>query len=91
MSDVHTSQSEANTGPVNPGPKNPGPLKQGHHGSTPAAWTTVVIITIAFFVGTLAVVIGNWPMFWVGAALVVVGAVVGKIMQKAGLGTIPKR
>ncbi|CAB4863624.1 unannotated protein [freshwater metagenome] len=86
MSDVHTSQAAANTGPV-----NPVPLKQGHHGSTPAAWTTVVIITIAFFVGTLAVVIGNWPMFWVGAALVVVGAVVGKIMQKAGLGTIPKR
>mgnify|MGYP007062766535 FL=1 len=81
MSDVHTNQAAA----------NPGPTKQGHHGSTPAAWTTVAIITIAFFVGTLAVIIGNWQMFWVGAALVVVGAVVGKIMQKAGLGTIPKR
>lgn len=80
MSEGHTNQAAA----------NPGPTKQGHHGSTPAAWTTVVIITIAFFVGTLAVIIGNWPMFWVGAALVVVGAVVGKIMQKAGLGTIPK-
>ena len=81
MSEGHTNQAAA----------NPGPIKQGHHGSTPAAWTTVVIITIAFFVGTLAVILGNWPMFWVGAALVVVGAVVGKIMQKAGLGTIPKR
>lgn len=85
MSEGHTNQAAANPGPI-----NPGPIKQGHHGSTPAAWTTVVIITIAFFVGTLAVIIGNWPMFWVGAALVVVGAVVGKIMQKAGLGTIPK-
>ena len=81
MSEGHTNQAAA----------NPGLKKQGHHGSTPAAWTTVVIITIAFFVGTLAVILGNWPMFWVGAALVVVGAVVGKIMQKAGLGTIPKR
>ena len=91
MSEGHTNQAAANPGPINPGSKNPGPIKQGHHGSTPAAWTTVVIITIAFFVGTLAVIIGNWPMFWVGVALVVVGAVVGKIMQKAGLGTIPKR
>ncbi len=56
------------------------------HGSTPAAWTAVVIITIAFAVGTLAVVLGNWPMFWVGVGLVVLGAVVGKVMQAAGLG-----
>ena len=44
------------------------------------------IITLAFVIGTLAVVLGNWPMFWAGAALVVVGAVVGKIMQRMGLG-----
>jgi len=60
------------------------------HGSTPAAWTTVVIITIAFIIGTLAIVLGNWPMSWVGVGLVVVGAVVGKIMQSMGLGKKPK-
>lgn len=59
------------------------------HGSTPAAWTAVAIITIAFIVGTLAVVLGNWPMFWVGVGLVVLGAVVGKIMQAMGLGKRP--
>ena len=56
------------------------------HGSTPAAWTTVVIITIAFILGTLAIMIGNWPLFWGSAALVVVGGIVGLIMSKAGLG-----
>ncbi|HEV8024355.1 MAG TPA: HGxxPAAW family protein [Candidatus Nanopelagicales bacterium] len=56
------------------------------HGSTPAAWAAVVIVTIAFAVGTLAVVLGNWPMFWVGVGLVVVGGVVGKVMQAMGLG-----
>ena len=56
------------------------------HGSSPAAWTLVVIITIAFAVGTLALVLGNWPMFWVGVALVPVGALVGWIMKRAGLG-----
>lgn len=56
------------------------------HGSTPAAWTAVVIITIAFIVGTLAVVLGNWPMFWVGVGLVVVGGIAGKVMAMMGMG-----
>ncbi len=46
----------------------------------------MAIIVIAFIVGTLAIVLGNWPMFWVGVALVVVGAVVGKVMAMMGLG-----
>ena len=56
------------------------------HGSTPAAWTAVTIITIAFAVGTLAIVLANWTMFWVGVALLIVGAVVGRVMQAMGLG-----
>jgi small neutral amino acid transporter SnatA (MarC family) len=57
------------------------------HGSTPAAWTTVVIITLAFTVGTLAVILANWPLFWIGGVgLVVIGAVVGKAMAMMGLG-----
>lgn len=56
------------------------------HGSTPAAWTAVVIITLAFVVGTVAIILANWTWFWVGVGLVVVGAVVGKVMQSMGLG-----
>jgi fatty acid desaturase len=56
------------------------------HGSTPAAWTAVTIITLAFAVGTFAVVIANWPLFWVGVGLVVVGALVGRVMQAMGMG-----
>ena len=56
------------------------------HGSTPAAWTAVVIITLAFVLGTLAVIWGNWVLFWVSAGLVVVGGVVGKVMAMMGLG-----
>ena len=56
------------------------------HGSTPAAWTTVAIIVIAFIVGTLAIILGNWPMFWVGVILVPIGAVVGKVMAMMGMG-----
>ncbi len=56
------------------------------HGSTPAAWTAVIIITLAFALGTLALILGNWPMFWGSAVLVIVGGLVGWVMSKAGLG-----
>lgn len=56
------------------------------HGSTPAAWTAVAIITLAFVLGTLAVVLGNWPLFWVSAGLVVVGGIVGKVLASMGYG-----
>jgi uncharacterized membrane protein YoaK (UPF0700 family) len=56
------------------------------HGSTPAAWTTVFIIVLAFVVATLALVLGNWPLFWVGVAMVFLGGVVGKVMAMMGLG-----
>lgn len=59
------------------------------HGHTPAAWTTVTIVFAAFVVGAIAVVIGNWPLFWIGGVgLLVVGGIVGKVMQMMGLGQI---
>lgn len=61
-------------------------MSSDEHGSSPAAWTAVIIITIAFAVGTLAIILGNWPMFWVGVALVLVGGVAGKVLQRMGLG-----
>ncbi len=58
-----------------------------HHGSTPAAWTAVVISLIGFTVGGIAMVIGpNWPAFWVGCGIVVAAPLVGMIMAGAGLG-----
>jgi len=56
------------------------------HGSTPAAWTVVVLTTIAFILGTLGVMLANWVMFWVAVGVLVLGAVLGKVMAMAGLG-----
>ena len=56
------------------------------HGSTPAAWTAVVIIVLAFTLGTLALIIGSWPLFWVSVGLVVVGGIAGKVLAMMGLG-----
>lgn len=60
------------------------------HGQTPAAWTAVAIIILAFVLGTLAVIIGNWPMFWIaGVGLAIVGGIVGRVMSMMGLGMEP--
>ncbi len=68
-------------------------MSQEHdnHGQTPAAWTAVIIIMIAFLLGTIAVVIGNWVLFWIGGvALAVVGGITGKVMSMMGMGAAPK-
>lgn len=62
--------------------------KRSHHGNTPAAWVTVTLVFIAFAVSGTAVWVSNAVMFWVGVAIAIVGAIVGKVMQMAGLGQI---
>ena len=62
------------------------PEKHVHHGRTPAAWAGTSIAMIAFLVGGIAVVIQNWPLFWVCAGLVVVSLIVTKVLQSMGHG-----
>ena len=56
------------------------------HGHSPAAWTAVTIILIAFAIGTLAFWFDQPLIVWASAGLVVVGLVVGALMAKAGYG-----
>ncbi|MFW6090661.1 MAG: HGxxPAAW family protein [Actinomycetota bacterium] len=61
------------------------------HGHTPAAWTAVLITLAGFFIGALAVALLNWPLFWFGGvAVVVLGPIVGKVMQMMGMGKEPE-
>lgn len=78
------------TGAASRAALEPGEAHHDNHGQTPAAWTAVIIITIAFAVGTIGLMVGSWITFWVGAGLVVVGALVGKVMQMMGLGATPR-
>jgi hypothetical protein len=56
------------------------------HGQTPAAWTAVTIMMIGFIVGSIAVVQLNWVLLGISAAVIALGAVVGKVMQMMGMG-----
>ncbi|GAA3645625.1 HGxxPAAW family protein [Microbacterium marinilacus] len=56
------------------------------HGHSPAAWTTVIIMLVAISVGTVALFVDSWPVFWVAVGILVLGPIVGWVMSKAGYG-----
>lgn len=59
-----------------------------HHGRTPAAWTSVVIGTIGFLIGAIALMLDpiSMPMFWVGLALAVVMFPLWALLNRLGYG-----
>jgi hypothetical protein len=62
------------------------PTKHVHHGRTPAAWAGSTIALVAIIVGGIALILWNWPMFWVGVALLVASLIVTKVLQATGRG-----
>lgn len=56
------------------------------HGHSPAAWTAVTIMLIAFAIGTVAFFLDVQWLVWASAALLVVGMLVGWGLAKAGYG-----
>ena len=48
-----------------------------YHGRR-VSWVAVTVIIAGFIIGGIALPIGpNWVLFWIGAAIVVVGAIFG--------------
>lgn len=56
------------------------------HGSTPAAWTAVVIALVGLTVSGIALVAARPLWFWLGLAMCAVAAIVGKVMASLGYG-----
>ena len=56
------------------------------HGNSPAAWTAVIIMLVAFAIGTLAFWFAIVWLVWAAAGLFVLGAIVGLILRAAGFG-----
>ncbi len=55
-------------------------------GNSPAAWTGVTIMLVAFTIGTVAFWFDQAWLVWASAGLLVLGPVVGAILAKAGYG-----
>lgn len=62
------------------------PIGDPGHGHSPAAWTAVIIMLVAFTIGTTAFFLDIAWLVWASAALVIVGLLVGWGMAKAGYG-----
>ena len=56
------------------------------HGSSPAAWTGMIIMLVGVIAGTLFFWLDQPTLVWASAALLVVGPIVGAVMAKAGYG-----
>lgn len=63
-----------------------GEEKQIHHGRTLAAWTGSLIAMLTTIMGGVAVMMQNWVLFTVAAAIMVVGLIVTRILQVTGHG-----
>jgi hypothetical protein len=60
--------------------------KHVHHGRTLAAWAGSIIALLAFLVGGIAVVMKDWPIFWVAVGMSVVAIIVTVVLQRMGYG-----
>lgn len=57
------------------------------HGSSPAAWTAVLMCLVGITISSVSTIPDpNWVLFTVGVVIVILSAVVGRVMAAAGLG-----
>jgi hypothetical protein len=56
------------------------------HGNSPAAWTTVIIMLVAFAIGTFAFWFDITWLVWASVGLLVIGAIVGLVLKRVGYG-----
>lgn len=60
-----------------------------HHdaeGKSVAAWTGSLICLLGFFIGAVALPLNQPILFWIAVALVIGGALAGKVMTDMGYG-----
>ena len=62
------------------------PIADPGHGHSPAAWTAVIIMLVGVAIGTFFFFLDMPVVVWIAAGIVVVGALVGWGMAKAGYG-----
>lgn len=62
------------------------PIADPGHGHSPAAWTAVVIMLLGFTLGTVFFCLDLPVGVWVSAAIILIGAIAGWVLAKAGWG-----
>ncbi|GAA1988481.1 LapA family protein [Microbacterium pumilum] len=62
------------------------PIGDPGHGHSPAAWTAVIIMLVGVAIGTFFFFLDMPVVVWISAGIVLIGALVGWGMSKAGYG-----
>ena len=52
----------------------------GGHGAKLGSWIACLVMMIGFTLGGIAIVFWNWPVFWVGVGIFVVGMIIAKVV-----------
>ena len=55
-------------------------------GNSPAAWTAVIIMLVAFSIGTVAFFFDLPGIVWASAVLAILGLVTGYVLKRLGYG-----
>jgi hypothetical protein len=53
----------------------------GGHGASMGSWTACLVIIAGFIIGGVALIYWNWPVFWVGVGVTVVGCVIARAVN----------
>ncbi|MCW2788164.1 MAG: hypothetical protein JWQ91_965 [Aeromicrobium sp.] len=57
------------------------------HGSSPAAWTAVIMALVGITIGGVALIPNpNWVLFIIGTVIALAAGLVGLVMSAAGMG-----
>jgi hypothetical protein len=57
------------------------------HGSSPAAWTGVIMCLVGITIGGVALIPDpNWVWFTIGTVIALAAGIVARVMSAAGLG-----
>lgn len=56
-------------------------MSGGGHGGSPKSWVAVSVIFVGFLVGGLGLPMQNWPVFWAGVGITVLGVVIGIVVR----------
>ncbi|MET0766376.1 MAG: HGxxPAAW family protein [Aeromicrobium sp.] len=57
------------------------------HGSSPAAWTAVIMALVGITIGGVALIPDpNWVLFTIGTVIALAAGLVGLVMSAAGMG-----
>jgi hypothetical protein len=60
--------------------------EESGHGHSIAAWTTTIVVIVAFSIGTFFFFLENAPAVYASAALALAGVVAGYVLKKMGYG-----